>query len=301
MEKAPRKKSKKIAAAAVSQKAEPAPEVLKNYDSISAEGADVKCFDLLCSEIVKTDGLEFLRKLDPGVYGLLSDYFSSDIYSRFAFLAQNNDKKGAGECLKELLKFKNTLALAGRVASYKMPQDAPFYLYEDFKVKIDYIDKLVAEGRISKSGLLEFESVLRSLAALYDEKRRHEAAAAGDMAATQTAPPAEVKKKRKKKPETVNDNAADKKEAKNLKRKPPGAEAAELFFCIFFAFIFMIVGMFAFGTSNEASTGGAILGGIFGVALGAAAADLVLWRMWYFLRDALIGLAVAVITLAFLR
>jgi len=301
MEKTPRKKSKKTSAAEASYKAEAAAGLLKNYDSAFAEGGEIKCFDLLCLEISKMEGLELLRKLDSRIYCLLNDYFSGCIYSRFAFLAENNDKKGACECLKELLNFKNTVAAACGVISYKMPQDAPFYLYEDFKVKIDYIDKLAAEGCISKADLPGFESVIKSLAALYDEKRRHEAAACGDMAVPKAAPAAEVKKSRKKKPEAVNGKVPKVKELKKAGQKMPGAEAAELFFCIFFAFISMIIGMFAFGTPNEASTGGAILGGIFGVALGAASADLILWRMWYFLRDAFICLAVAIITLALLR
>lgn len=134
-------------------------------------------FEALCSEIDSSFALSLVK--DDIIRGLLNDYYSSVIYPRFAFIAQTNVKKDAAACLAALRRFKNAAALCSRVESFAMPDDAPAYLAADFKVKADYFAALAGGRGISgASGLEEFESVVRALISLYEEKRRHEGEAA---------------------------------------------------------------------------------------------------------------------------
>ena len=136
---------------------------------------DAKNFEALCAEIAAQEELDSLKLKDEKVYTLLNEYFSKNIYSNFAFIAQTNDKSGALSCLGRLKYFKTVAALCAAVESFKLPESLPNYLLHDFGIKVDYIKNLTAAGGITdESTLAEFEAVVMSLRSLYKEKKRHE-------------------------------------------------------------------------------------------------------------------------------
>ena len=286
-----------------------------------------KDFEILCAEIGATEELDLIKIRDARIFGLLNDYYSTLIYPRFAFLAQTNVKTGSGECLQALRSFKSAAAMCAHVESFRLPAALPAYLEQDFKVKIDYIEELMGGKGISgPAGLAEFESVVKALARLYQEKRKHETAAVKAEEINKKSETAEglpdakkgakkektaakkTKKNRRKKPEAGEIEKIAEKEISRPEKAPavkkvhaapvaPGSEA-ELKFISVFAIIFGIAGAALYSEKGNASVFGAVLGGAFGTFLASLLGNIFFMRVGFIKRDAFICLAILIFAAA---
>jgi hypothetical protein len=186
--------------------------------------SDAKNFEAMCAEIESQEELDSLKLKDEKVHALLNEYFSREIYPRFAFIAQANDKSDALSCLNRLKYYKSVVLLCGAVESFKLPESPPHYLAHDFRIKIDYINDLIASGGIAnESALAGFEAVVKSLRALYEEKNRHEATflsivnefSPGEQI---KSPPRKPREKKSVKSPEIKPGAANKKEKSRPKK-----------------------------------------------------------------------------------